>query len=112
MIEKQEYLEQRDKLHEGLTRLETQLGRGPYFNGEQIALTDTAYAPLSMHIDAANTVHPLVDYENTPKVGRWSDVLPELAAVRGSVIPDFHAVYQESLAEGSSYYGELARSKG
>ena len=64
-----------------------------------------------MHIEAANAVHQLVDYKNMPKVGQWSDVLLEPAALRSSVIPDFQTVYQESLAEGSSYYGELARSK-
>ena len=64
-----------------------------------------------MHIEAANTVHRLVDYKNTPKVGQWRDVLRELAAVRSSVIPDFQTVYHKSLAEGSSYYGELARSE-
>lgn len=104
-----ECLAQRDQLYDGFQRLEPQLGAGPYFNGEGLSLADTAYAPLFMHINAANAIEPLVDYRGFPNISRWQESLLALASVRESVIADFDNTFRDSLANGSSYYGELAR---
>ena len=71
-----------------LARLEKQLGDGPYFNGPQLSLLDTAYAPLFQRIDILERQRPLGLIE-TPRVQRWSDALLARESVHKSVRDSF-----------------------
>ena len=104
----QDCLEHRDKLVVGLERLESELGEGPFFNGPQLSLIDTSYAPLFMHIATANGLNPLIEFDELPKVKRWSDTMLALPAVRDSVISDFDEVYRQSLQRAGTYYSGFA----
>ena len=104
----QECLQHRDQLYVGFQRLEAQLGQGPFFNGANFSLIDTAYAPLFMHIDAANALNLRVNYQDFPKIRSWSEALLALPAVRASVIEDFYAVYRKTGT--SKFFAELAVS--
>jgi glutathione S-transferase len=83
----------RDDLQEKLERLEEQLGAGPFFNGADLALIDTAFAPLFMRLAILDRHHQVLDRESIPKVTAWSEHLLALPVVRDSVASDFESAY-------------------
>jgi len=86
-----------------LLRVENRLGDGPWFNGEQFTLADTAFAPLFMHNAVANHRFSVIDAENMPKVAAWSKRLLALPAVKNSVVPEFEYLYLKALEKANSY---------
>lgn len=93
---------ERDQLAGKLERLETQLGEGPFFNGPQLSLLDTAYAPLFQRIDILERQRPLELIE-TPRVQRWSSALLERESVHRSVRESFADDFVNFLTAKDSY---------
>jgi len=87
--------------------LEKILNQGPYFNGSELSLVDTAFAPLLMRFDLLNKYHQLNLYSSNSKVDQWSNVLSSLNSVKKSVIPDFSDVYFKYLKSQDSYFTTL-----
>lgn len=87
----------RQALVEKLERVEEVLGPGPYFDGQSLALVDTAFAPLFMRLEILNRVEPVVEWAETPKVAAWARALLALPVVRQSVVPEFRELYLEDL---------------
>ena len=44
--DEERYLRYRKQLEDQLLRIENRLGDGPWFNGDEFSLADTAFAPL------------------------------------------------------------------
>ena len=101
--DKASYEKYRDMLVSKLHRVEDRLGDGPWFNGEQFTLADTAFAPLFMHNAVANNRFSLIDAKTMPKVAAWSKRLLELPAVKNSVVPEFEELYLKNLEKANSY---------
>jgi len=93
----------RDMLVTKLRRVENRLGDGPWFNGEQFTLADTAFAPLFMHLSVLGDHVSIVDAETMPKVAAWSKRLLDLPAVRNSVVPEFEDLYLKAMEKANSY---------
>lgn len=55
---------------ERLQRIEDILDHSTYFNGEELALIDTAYAPLLIRLDFLNEKISLLDWNNFPKLNK------------------------------------------
>lgn len=89
--------QRRAALAEKLERLETVVSDGPYFNGPDLSLVDTAYAPLFMRLEILHRRGVLDTPLAGPRVGRWCDALLALPAVRESVVPEFEALFVEHL---------------
>lgn len=81
-----------------------------YFNGADLSLVDTAYAPLFMRIELLNKYYPLPLYKSGSRVSQWSRALAELDSVKNSVRSDFEEVFLEFVKSLDSYYSTLIKS--
>ncbi len=101
--DQENYEKYRDQLVSHLHRVENRLGNGPWFNGEQFSLADTAFAPLFGHDAVANYRFSVIDSATMPKVDAWSKRLLALPAVKKSVVAEFEDLYLAALERGNSY---------
>ncbi len=101
--EKDKYKKYRDLLVSQLRRVENRLGDGPWFNGEDFSLADTAFAPWFAHDAVANYRFSVIDPATMPKLGAWSNRLLALPAVKNSVVADFETLYLAALEDKDSY---------
>ena len=98
--------ENRDALEKHLQRVEAAFGDGPYFNGSQLSLVDTAHAPIFMRLDIIERHHPLELFRNTPGVAAWAKTLLDLDAVRRSVVGDFETLFIEHFKSRDGWLGK------
>jgi glutathione S-transferase len=101
--EKGKYEKYRDQLVSQFRRLEKRLGDGPWFNGKDFSLADTAFAPLFAHDAVANFRFSMIDAATMPKLDAWSKRLLALPAVKNSVVADFEDLYLAALETNNSY---------
>jgi glutathione S-transferase len=101
--DKESYEKYRSELLSQLQRIENQLADGPWFNGDQFSLADTAFAPLFMHDAVADYRFSVIDAESLPKVSAWSKRLLAMPAVKQSVVADFDAIYLNAIEKSGSY---------
>ncbi|NKC00662.1 MAG: glutathione S-transferase family protein [Pseudomonadales bacterium] len=102
-IDKAAYEQHRDALALQFHRLEAHLGEGPWFNGSEFSLVDTAFAPLFTHQNIANARYSVIDPTTMPKVVDWSERLLSLPCVQESTVTEFGSVYLSDLEEYGSY---------
>ncbi len=93
----------RDQLVSQFRRLENRLGDGPWFNGEDFSLADTAFAPLFAHDAVANYRFSVIDAATMPKLDAWSKRLLALPAVKNSVVAEFEDIYLAALETNNCY---------
>ena len=93
----------RQRLLSQMERLEKRLGDGPWFNGEDFSLADTAFAPFFFHDAVANYRISVIDPETMPKVDAWSRRLLALPAVKNSVVPEFESLFLAALEKANTY---------
>lgn len=86
----------RAALHDKLGRLEAVVA-GPFFNGAELALIDTSYAPLFMRLELLAEAVEVYTPEELPRVAAWSDAVLALPAVRESVVPEFPELFREAV---------------
>ncbi len=101
--EKDKYEKYRDLLVSQLRRVENRLGDGPWFNGEDFSLADTAFAPWFAHDAVANYRFSVIDPATMPKLGAWSNRLLALPAVKNSVVAEFEDIYLAALETNNCY---------
>lgn len=82
-----------------LERLETELHEtGPFFNGADFALVDTAMAPALQRLQWSVEIEPsLALFEGLPKVSRWLAALLARGSVRRSTVPEIKDIFVEYL---------------
>jgi len=68
--------------------------QGDYFNGDEFALTDAAYAPFFMRLNLLEQWHPMGLIDELPKVKAWSNNLLQRATVKESVVEGFAELYR------------------
>jgi len=105
--DQQTFRQKAEELRGKMQRLEGIVGNGPYFNGPDLALIDTAYAPLFMRmkllINAGVLENDIID----TKVTHWANTLLALNAVRNSVVSDFEALYLRHLQKLGGHVANL-----
>ena len=101
--EKDKYEKYRDLLVSQLRRVENRLGDGPWFNGEDFSLADTAFAPWFAHDAVANYRFSVIDAATMPKLDAWSKRLLALPAVKNSVVAEFEDIYLAALETNNCY---------
>ncbi len=101
--DKDKYEKYRDVLESQLHRVENRLGSGPWFNGEQFSLADTAFAPMFAHDAVAEYRFSVIDFSGMPRVGAWSKRLLALPAVKNSVVSEFDSLLLAGLEKTNSY---------
>ena len=101
--DEEHYLRYRKQLEDQLQRVEKRLGDGPWFNGDEFSLADTAFAPFFRHDSVAQNRLTIIDAETTPKVAAWAQRLLALPEVRDSVVDEFEDLYIDRLQKNGSY---------
>jgi glutathione S-transferase len=101
--EQDKYEKYRDQLVSRLHLVENRLGDGPWFNGEDFSLADTAFAPLFAHDAVANYQFSVIDPATMPKLDAWSKRLLALPAVKNSVVAEFEGLFLAALESSDSY---------
>lgn len=79
----------RTQVTRALSRLENQLGEGPYFNGAGFSLVDAAYAPLLIRLAVMEDACGLGLFDAAPRVRAWHEALMEYPAVKASLFAGF-----------------------
>jgi len=97
------YHKYRDQLVSQFHRVEKNLGDGPWFNGKNFSLADTAFAPLFRQNSVANDKLSVIDPVSMPRVDAWSKRLLALPAVQGSVVDEFESLYIAALEQNESF---------
>lgn len=72
-----------------LSRLEVQVGDGPYFSGETVALIDFVFAALFLRLKVFEESFGWDILTPFPKLRKWSELLLARPLVRGTVPDDF-----------------------
>ncbi len=99
--------EQNDALLGKLDRLEQQLGDGPYFNGDALALVDLCYIPLFQRLQYCDEACPgPLDAHRHPKLQAWRAGLMELPVVARSTVPEIRDLYRRMMQMKGGYLGQ------
>lgn len=96
---------ERDEFLAELQHLEQQLVAGPFFNGADFSLADTAYAPLLMRLEIMERRCPQDLFRSTPKIAAWSAALLARPSVQASVVADFEEQFRAYFAAQGGYWG-------
>ena len=101
--DEERYNKFRDTLVDQLHRIEKRLGDGPWFNGDEFSLADTAFAPLFRQNSVAQNRLSVIDPASMPKVTAWGERLLALPEVRDSVVDEFEDLYLDAMKKNGSY---------
>jgi glutathione S-transferase len=97
------YYRYRERLQDLLLRVEQRLGDGPWFDGEDFSLCDTAFAPFFRQDCVFDGKLSVLDAEATPKTAAWAGRLLALPEVRDSVVDEFEELYLAAMQKNGSY---------
>ncbi len=78
-------------LKDKFTRIESELGDGPYFAGEAFTIVDAVFAPAFRYFDTFDQLTDLGSFDALPKVRKWREALSRRPSVRNAVVPDYDA---------------------
>lgn len=101
--DEERYNKYRDRLVSQLARVENRLGDGPWFNGTEFSLADTAFAPLFRQNSVANNQLSVIDPATMPRVTAWAERLLALPEVQDSVVEEFEDLYISAMQKNGSY---------
>ena len=101
--DEERYNQYRNVLVSQLQRVEKRLGDGPWFNGEDFSLADTAFAPLFRQNSVADNQLSVLDPVTMPRVNAWAQRLLALPEVRNSVVDEFEDLYLSAMQKNGSY---------
>jgi glutathione S-transferase len=101
--DEERYNKYRATLVDQLHRVERRLGDGPWFNGDEFSLADTAFAPLFRQNSVAQNRMSVIDSASMPKVTAWGERLLALPEVCDSVVDDFEDLYLAAMKKNGSY---------
>ena len=68
-------------------QLESALGTGPYFAGNQFSIVDAVFGPVFRYFDVFDTIDDFGFFDNVPKVRAWRSQLAARPSVRETVSP-------------------------
>lgn len=103
----EEYVVQLNQLQSNLSMIENEVRPQPYFNGDQLNLIDTAYAPLFMRYEILNSIAPVYSSSDFPKLATWSTELLRLDAVKNSVVEDFALLFKNKIKSFEGYLANI-----
>jgi glutathione S-transferase len=83
----------RQALAAKFNRLESTLGEGPFFAGQEFSYVDAVFGPAFRQLDAIETVTKTSLLDDLPKVSTWRQALATRPSVKTAVPADFVALY-------------------
>ncbi len=94
-------------LRDKFGRLETELGEGPYFAGEDFCLVDAVFAPAFRYFDVFDRYVDLAVFDGLPKVQAWRRALADRPSVRSAVVSDYEARLEVFLRRRESCFARI-----
>lgn len=79
----------RKALAEKFSRIEANLGDGPYFSGTSFSLVDAVFAPIFRYFDVFDAITPTGVFDGLRHVTAWRNALAERPSVREAVTNDY-----------------------
>ncbi|MDH3630385.1 MAG: glutathione S-transferase family protein [Gammaproteobacteria bacterium] len=101
--DEESYNKYRERLVSQLERVEKRLGDGPWFNGAEFSLADTAFAPFFRQDSVADGRLSVIDRASMPRTVAWAERLLALPEVRDSVVDEFEDLYLGVMEKNGSY---------
>ncbi|MAN75848.1 MAG: glutathione S-transferase [Rhizobiales bacterium] len=71
------------------SRVEAELGDGPYFSGEAFSMIDAVFAPIFRYFDVFDTLTSTSLFDPLPRVARWRGELAARESVSAAVTSDY-----------------------
>lgn len=84
------YENKRKALIDKFARVETKLGNGPFFAGDQFSLVDAVFAPIFRYFDVFDGIATTGIFTRTPKVQLWRTSLAARPSVINAVTNDYN----------------------
>lgn len=78
-----------DELANKLHWVEQSLGNDGYFAGEKFSLVDAVYGPIFRYFDVLDKIDNFGIFNNTPKVGKWRQLLQNRTSIQQAVTEDY-----------------------
>jgi glutathione S-transferase len=88
----------RDKL----SKLEAELGSGPYFAGADFGMVDAVYAPLFRYFGIIDPTVAQAVFEGLPRVSAWRAMLAARPSVRDAVVADYADRFRSHLRQNGA----------
>lgn len=101
--------EKRQVMLKKLSQLEAQHSGAAFFNNDDFAMIDAAYAPLFMRLDFIKTLTGEDILSELPKMANWSKNLLALECVQDSVVPELPMMYKGMLQHMDGYLATLIK---
>ena len=95
------------ELHANLARVETVFGDGPYFNGDDFALIDAAYAPIFIRLDVLRELIGLDLSGDLPKLDAWGKRLLTMPAVQAARLPELPDLLRQLMRDREAHAATL-----
>ena len=92
---------------ERLQQVENILTHSTFFNGDDFALIDAAYAPLLIRLEFIHGKINFLDWNRLPKLNRWKNNLLALESVQKSIIDNFELHYTNKIRAQNGYLGVI-----
>lgn len=97
-----------DETKQAFSRVEEQLGDGPYFNGANFSLADAAYAPPLTRAKLLDETYGLDLLADVPKLKAWTEILAARETVQRSVVPEFQQLFLDYINNEQGHLASLA----
>ncbi len=82
-----------------LSKIEAELGDGPYFAGADFGLVDAVYAPLFRYFGIIDRQVADPIFAGLPRVTAWHAALAERSSVRNAVIDTYSDLFRDHLRQ-------------
>lgn len=105
--DRQSYYSHISDLKASLGRVESVLGAGPFFNGENFALIDAAYAPIFIRLDVFRELLGIELTDDLRGVHAWQEKLLALSAVKGARVPELPDLFRQLIVSREAYAQSL-----
>lgn len=89
------------------TKVEKTLGDGPFFDGEQFSMVDTAWIPILHRCDLIKTYTGFDFLDSYPKVKKWQQALLDTDVLKKSVPDGFEDYFVQFYLNEQRYLGRL-----
>ncbi len=105
----QAYMTQRHDLMQRFSRLERELGSGPYFSGEAFRIVDAVFGPIFRYFDLFEQYWTEGLFTGLVKLTAWRSALAARPSVRHAVRSDYADELNRFVLDRGSYLSDLAQ---
>ena len=89
----------RTAFRDRLTKLEAELGDGPYFAGAVFGLVDAVYAPLFRYFGIIDAAVSATIFDGLPRVTAWRAALAKRPSVKDAVLDTYPELFRKHLRQ-------------